>query len=304
MYLGKLDLNLFVVFDAIYQEQSVTKVAVQLNLTQPAVSNALNRLRKMFDDQLFVRSPEGMLPTPVADNAIADVREALALLGKSITANARFNPAQSEKVFRLGMNDLAESMLLPKLRLAIQDEAPHITIQSYYVDRVSATEDLKSGGLDLLLDTPAVNAKGFKQVSLGQLPYVVAMRAQHPFAGQRLTSADYLSSEHLHVSSRRKGRGQVDIALHNLGYRRNVKMRVQSYLVAAEITEQTDLLWTVPQVLTVKTKLHVQSTPFPVEPLTWSLFWHKNAQDDPGSQWMRSKLKAVAEEVLTSSDLS
>lgn len=298
MRLEKTDLNLFVVFDALYLEQSVTKVAVHLNLTQPAVSNALSRLRKMFDDQLFVRTPEGMLPTPVADNVIADVRKALSLLGKSIASNTKFDPSQSEKVFRVAMNDLAESLLLPRLHLSVKQEAPGVDIQSYYVDRTTATEDLKSGSLDLLLDAPVVNAKEFRQIALGQLPYVVAMRRDHPLAGQALTMDAYLNSEHLHVSSRRKGRGQMDVALHNIGVRRDVKMRVQSYLVATQITEQTDLLWTAPGVLAEKTPLHIQPVPFSVEPLSWNVFWHKNAQDDPASQWMRDKLRRVASEVI------
>ncbi|GAB3098388.1 LysR family transcriptional regulator [Aestuariicella hydrocarbonica] len=298
MRLEKVDLNLFVVLDALYKEQSVTKVALLLNLTQPAVSNALSRLRKLFDDQLFVRTPEGMLPTPVADNVIADVRKALALLGRSILSNTRFHPAQSEKLFRLGMNDLAESLLLPKLRLRIKQEAPEITVQSYYIDRTMATEDLKSGGLDLLLDVPAVNAKEFNHVPLAQLPYVVAMRKKHPLSKLDLTLEGFLDSEHLHVSSRRKGRGQMDIALHALGQRRNIKMRVQSYLVAIEIASQTDLLWTAPKVLAEKSGLHTSAVPFNVEPLSWNLYWHKNADLDPASQWIRQLLMEVVSEVL------
>lgn len=298
MRMEKVDLNLFVVFDALYQEQSVTRVAANLNLTQPAVSNALSRLRKLFDDPLFVRSPEGMLPTPVADNVVSDIRKALSLLGRSVTVNARFEPIHSEKVFRLGMNDLAESLLLPHLRLAVQKAAPNITIQSYYVDRATATEDLKAGSLDLLLDTPAVNAKEFGHQALGELQYVVAMRQEHPLAQQLLSLPAYLDNDHLHVSSRRKGRGQMDIALHGLGKRRRIKMRVQSYLVASQITKETDLLWTAPKVLADKTDLYLSPLPFKTEPLSWNLYWHKNAELDPASQWIRQIMAEVTRDVL------
>lgn len=293
--LEKIDLNLFIVFDALYQEQSVTRVAALLNLTQPAVSNALSRLRAMFDDPLFVRSPNGMLPTPVADNMIADVREALNLLGRSVSANAQFDPAVSEKVFSLGMNDLAESLVLPALRRDIQREAPHITVQSYYVDRSRATDELKSGVIDLLLDNEAVMAKEFTHRFLGKLPYVVAMRPDHPLASSPLDLQSYLAHDHLHVSSRRKGRGQMDIALHTLGHRRNIKMRVQSYLVAEQIISQTDLLWTAPQEFLKSTQLHIVEPPFSLEPLTWNLFWHKQADLDPASIWMRQKIIQIAD---------
>ena len=99
MRLDRVDLNLFVVFDALYRERSVTRVATHLNLTQPAVSNALSRLRQTFEDPLFVRSPDGMAPTPVADSVVADVKEALALLSRSVAVNAHFDPVRAEKVF-------------------------------------------------------------------------------------------------------------------------------------------------------------------------------------------------------------
>lgn len=298
MRLEKVDLNLFVVFDALYRERSVTKVAQLLNLTQPAVSNALGRMRQTFDDHLFVKTREGMSPTPVADSVVADVREALALLGRSVGVNARFDPARSERVFRLGMNDLAESLLLPRLHERVRSVAPGVAITSYYVEREAATADLKAGVIDLLLDAPAVNARELGWCALGELPYVIAMRPAHPLATTPISVDAYLGAEHLHVSSRRKGRGQVDMALHALGQRRTVAMRVQNYLVAARITAGTELLWTVPRVLAETLPLSLAELPFTVEALSWNLYWHKNAQDDPANQWMRDMIAEVAREVL------
>ncbi|MCK7597513.1 LysR family transcriptional regulator [Microbulbifer sp. CAU 1566] len=298
MRLEKVDLNLFVVFDALYREHSVTKVAQLLNLTQPAVSNALGRLRQTFDDQLFVKTREGMSPTPVADSVVKDVRQALVLLGRSVGSNARFDPARSEKVFRLGMNDLAESLLLPRLHEEVRKVAPSVAITSYYVEREAATAELKAGMIDLLLDAPVVNARELGQKPLGQLPYVIAMRPGHPLAATGLTMDDYLSAEHLHVSSRRKGRGQVELALHTQGLRRTIAMRVQNYLVAARITAGTDLLWTVPRVLAQTLPLETAELPFAVEPLSWQLFWHRNADEDPANRWMREMMEAVAQTVL------
>ncbi len=298
MRLDKLDLNLFVVFDALYRERSVTKVSVLLNLTQPAVSNALSRLRQTFDDPLFIRTSEGMAPTPVADSVVADVRKALDLLRRSAGVNARFDPATSEKTFHLGMNDLAESLLLPRLQVAVKAAAPKVSITSYYVERSAATQDLKSGAIDLLLDTPAVNAKELGQIHLGELPYVAVMCPTHPLAGQALSVDEYLAAEHIHVSSRRRGRGHMDIALHALGYRRRVNMRVQNYLVAARIVEKTKLIWTVPRVLSDTLDLYTTELPFSVEPLVWNLFWHKNAENDPANVWMRGVLQRVVEDVL------
>lgn len=293
MRLEKVDLNLFIVFDAIYRERSVSKVAALLHLTQPAVSNALSRLRQTFDDQLFVRTPAGMTPTPVAEAVVGDVRKALQLLGRSVGGGARFDPAASEKVFQLGMNDMAQALILPALQRRLTALAPRLSISSYYIDRQHATEELKSGSLDLLIDAPAVNAKDFGQLALAQLPYVVAFRPNHRLASAPLSLQDYLGGEHIHVSSRRRGRGQMDVALHALGYQRQVRMRVQHYLAAVSIVEQSDMLWTVPKALVVGTGLCFVELPFQMEPLLWNVYWYKNADDDPANRWMRSLISEV-----------
>jgi DNA-binding transcriptional LysR family regulator len=297
MRLDKIDLNLFVVFEALYRERNVTRVAAQLNLTQPAVSNKLARLRETFDDTLFVRSPEGMTPTPVADNIIGDVRKALDLMRRSVGSNTRFDPARSEKTFRLGMNDLAEFLLLPRLHEMIHREAPNIAITSYYVARETATEDLKAGQIDLLLDAPAVNARELFQKQLMAFPYVVTMRTGHPLARGKLSLERYLAAEHLHVSSRRKGRGHVDIALNKVGKQRHIAMRVQNYLVAAKIVQETGLVWTVPRVLADALSMKPRELPFDVEPLAWNLYWPRGAEDDPANRWMRQHLAATVDQL-------
>ncbi|BFM15122.1 LysR family transcriptional regulator [Maricurvus nonylphenolicus] len=300
MRLEKVDLNLFVLFDAIYREGSVTKVAQRLNLTQPAVSNALSRLRQTFDDPLFVRTPSGMVPTPVAESVIGDVRKALTLLGKSVGAAASFDPKTAEKQFCIGMNDLAQTLLLAPLRKLLRDQAPNSSLHTYYVDRQTAADDLKSGNLDVVLDSPGLfNAREMGSKNLAQLPYVVAMGDQCSLNSKKVSLEDYLSAEHLHVSSRRKGRGQVDIALHGLGYKRKIKMRVQGYLVAERLTESTDLVWTVPEILAQQANLKTAALPFEVEPLGWSLFWHKSAADDPANQWLRSVVSDIVSAAIS-----
>ena len=302
MKLRKVDLNLFVVFDAIYRERNITRVSEQLFVTQPTVSNALSRLRQTFDDQLFIRTPEGMIPTPVADNVIGDVRRALALLNKTVNITSRFDPATSEKHFRLGMNNLAQLLLLPRLERKIQKLAPQVGISSYYQDRINATEDLKSGGLDILLDTPPVNTRDFEHRSLVELCYVVAMRRDHPLSLSPLSIEDYLAADHIHVSSRKKGRGHADAALSELGEKRNIRMRVQDYLVAAEVTRQSDLLWTAPLVLARQTDLHLSEPPLEITPLIWHLYWNRNASDDPANQWLRGMIGETVAEIFPHPD--
>ena len=296
MRLESIDLNLFVVFEAMYRERNVTRVANQLNITQPAVSNILARLRDSFGDPLFVRSSEGMNPTPVADGLIGDVSKALDLMRKTIGQNTIFSPSDSEKTFRLGMNDLAEFLFLPQLYKQLKAEAPLATLTSFYAARDTATEDLKTGKLDLLVDAPVVNAKDLHQQPVAEFPYVALMRADHPLLGKKLTLRTYMEADHLHVSSRRTGRGHVDIALNRLGKRRNIAMRVQNYLVAEKIMAETDLIWTAPKVLADALSLRWRTLPFDVEPLAWCLYWSRSADNDPANRWFRDQVASLLTE--------
>lgn len=290
MRLEKIDLNLFVVFDAVYRERNVTRVAQRLHLTQPAVSNALGRLRQTFDDPLFVRTPDGMQPTPLADSVVADVRKALGLLRDSVVVNARFEAAASTRTYRLGMNELAQMLLLPRLQALMSREAPGAGLQCYYVDRATAVNDLKSGDLDLVLEVPQAGGRELSRQTLGELPYVVAMRPEHPLANATLTLDDYLAARHLLVSGRRRGRGQPDVALQALGLQREIAVRVQGYTVAAAITAADDLLWTVPAALALHTRLHVTALPFECQPLRFALYWTREADQDPASRWIRERV--------------
>ncbi|TGD75311.1 LysR family transcriptional regulator [Mangrovimicrobium sediminis] len=295
MRLDRIDLNLFVVFEAVYRERSVTRVAQELHLTQPAVSNALGRLRQAFADQLFVRTPQGMQPTPVADNVIGDVRRALLLLQDSIGVGAQFDPQSSEKVFRLAVNDLLLTLLLPVLHRRLLPEAPGVVLQAFYPGREAAVAELKAGDIDLLVDSPQINARELGQAPLACLPYVVAMRPGHPLASSPLTLDAYLGADHLHVSGRPRGRGHVDIALHALGRRRQVKVRLQHHAPAAALTADSDLLWTTTELAARNSGLHCVPPPFAVEPLALNLYYSRSAAEDPANRWLREHcLAAVA----------
>jgi DNA-binding transcriptional LysR family regulator len=300
MRLDKIDLNLFVIFDAIYRERNITRVARLLSVSQPAVSNALARLRDTFDDPLFVRSSEGMIPTPAADSVIDDVRLAMSLLRQSVDLNARFDPANSDRVLRVGMNDLAEALVLPGLHERVSAVAPKVALTSYYVARDDAAEELKDGLLDILLDIAIPASKELRSTPLSEFPYVLAMRHGHPLAGTTPSLDSYLEAQHLHVSSRREGLGHVDIALRKKGLTRSIAMRVQSYLVAARIVRETDLLWAVPGVLARQLDLHVAPLPLEVAALEWHLYWSRSAQDDPSNIWLRGIItELVATEIGT-----
>ncbi len=290
MRLSKFDLNLFVVFEAIYNKRNLTRAAEVLSITQPAVSNALARMRRTLNDPLFVSTPGGMLPTPMAENIIGRVREALQLLDSSVHEGDVFDPASSERVFRLSMSDLTEALVLPALGELLQRCAPGMHVRSYYTDRREVPTALANGSVDIAIDAPLIDDPHLYQAQLVRDRQACMIRHDHPFKGNILSMADYLAMGHIHVSSRRTGSGYVDAELMRLGQRRNIQMRVQHYMVAPLIAMRSDLALTAPLRLLERHPARILELPFEVPYLEYHCYWHRSVDRDQGNQWLREQL--------------
>jgi len=290
LHLPNVDLNLFLVFDAIYTERNLTRAARVLFVTQPAVSNALKRLRQVFNDPLFVRTPHGMAPTPVADNISGAIKDALHLLNTSLTGSEVFVPATTSKIFKFSVHDYDEAILIPKLMQQLAVLAPGASIECYGVPRRDLESELSSGSLDFALDVPLFSAPQLCRQSLATERYVCMVRPDHPIAGQQLTLERYLELEHVHVSGRRKGIGHVDIALEMLGRQRNIKLRMKNYMAGPQVVATTDLALSLPGNLAAMYGMKVFEMPFNVETLHQYHYWHKSTDQDQTSIWMRSLL--------------
>jgi DNA-binding transcriptional LysR family regulator len=289
-FLKKLDLNLFLVFDTIYTERNLTQAAKSLAITQPAVSNALSRLRRMFNDELFVRTSKGMLPTPIADGIAQNISAALGMLNASVLEREEFSPASAQRTYHFSMTDLAEALILPRLFPYFEQQAPHLALQSYYTKRHELIRHLSRGELDFAIDVPLIEDTQVSHQSLIRDDYVCAMRPDHPLASEPLTLDSYLAMRHIHVSSRRKGLGQVDMSLLKVQGERRIKLRVQHYRVAAEVVSGTDLVLTVPRFLASQYSLSLRPLPFEVPPLDLHLYWHRQSDSDPSHRWLRESL--------------
>jgi len=293
MKLPKVDLNLFVVFDTVYTERNLTRAAKVLHITQPAVSNALKRLRAAFGDPLFVRTPRGVAPTPVADNIAARVKEALNMLNISLTESEKFAPHRSEKVFALAVHDIDEAVLAPRLMERLEAEAPGISLECVSVPRDELEGELASGGLDFALDVPLFSVPLLCRQLVSAERYVCAMRPGHPAATEPLTLDRYLELDHVHVSTRRRGVGHIDRALERLGRGRDIKLRMMSYMAAPQVVASTDLVLTIPRSLASMYGLTTLELPFEVGTLDQYLYWHRNADEDRTNTWMRRILLDV-----------
>ena len=298
MNLNKVDLNLFVVFDAIYTEANLTRAGQIIGITQPAVSNALARLRESFNDPLFVRTAQGMVPTPMAQNIITPVRSALALLRVSVQESRTFNPLQANKTFRISMTDLTEAVVLPPLFQRLRKQAPSVVVESLLSHRRETTSDLAAGRLDFAIDAPLNTDPQVRHVKLMEDRYVCAMRPAHPLAGQPSISLDeYLGLTHIHISTRRNGLGQVDLALGKMGLQRKITLRSQHYLMASNVLQHTDMVMTVPERFARRHALHFVALPLNELPnVETHLYWHESTEQDPANRWMRELLIELCEQ--------
>jgi DNA-binding transcriptional LysR family regulator len=299
MNLSKVDLNLFIVFDAIYTEANLTRAGQIVGITQPAVSNALARLRETFNDPLFVRTAQGMVPTPMAQNIIGPVRNALSLLRVSVQESRTFNPLKAGKNYRISMTDLTEAVILPALFQRLKRLAPGVTIESFLAKRRETTKELAAGRLDFAVDAPLNTDPQVRHVKLMEDRYVCVMRKAHPLAGKgALRLDDYLAQSHIHISSRRSGLGQVDLALGKMGIQRKVALRSQHYLMAIQVLQHTDMVMTVPERFARHNELHHAHLPVAdVPPVETHLYWHESTDQDPANRWMREQLIELCERV-------
>jgi DNA-binding transcriptional LysR family regulator len=294
MNLRSIDLNLLPVFEAIYVERSLTRAGETLHVTQPAVSNALARLRAAFGDPLFVRAGRGVAPTPAAQALISPVREALAKLRGGLDPGASFDPKSSERVFNIAVRDAASSALMPVLAKRLERTAPGVRIHCHQVDRTEIASELASGRLDFAIDIPALARPELDSAQVMADRLVCALRRDHPGARRRLTLKGFLGLRHVLVSSRRSGRTLVDEALSRIGERLRPVIRLPHYQPAFHAVMSSDLALIAPLSLARRYDVACRELPFEAAELDLLLFWRRDVADEPAIRWARGELIAVA----------
>ncbi|MBN9409322.1 MAG: LysR family transcriptional regulator [Burkholderiales bacterium] len=291
MELHDIDLNLLVVFRQLLLERRVSRVAETLGVSQPAVSNSLAKLRRLFGDELFLRTPGGMQPTTYAQQLAGPVNEALALLHGGINLRASFEPATSDRAFTLGMTDIGEIYFLPTLAQHLRQHAPAVTLSTVRDTAVDQREELASGQMDLAIGLLPQLRAGFYQRRLFTQRYVCLMRRGHRLGRKRLSQSDYAAAEHLVVVAAGTGHGQVDALLARNGIERRVHLSVPHYLSVGHILADSDLIATVPERLADRLLepfgLEKAAHPVKLPDVAINLFWHARYHRDPANRWLR-----------------
>ena len=294
MNVTDLDLNLLRAFDAIATEGSVTIAGERIGLSQPAMSNALSRLRQLFGDPLFVRTPRGMRPTPFAQQLAQPVREALRLIQAALQQHAGFEPGSSSNTFRFHMSDIGEMVFLPGLLERVKREAPGVKIEVVRIPIKEVHAALEAGELDLAIGFLPGLTTGMRQQSLFRDHYVCMLRADHPVVGARISAKQFREAAHVLVSYAGTGHQVIEETFVAQGLGARIAARVPHFLVVPMILARTDLIVTVPSRVAA---IFAQTGNFKILPLPLRmpsfevrLHWHQRFHQDPANRWLREAM--------------
>lgn len=292
-----IDLNLLVIFDAVMAERNVTKAGKRIGLAQSSMSNALTRLRDLFDDELFVRTPSGMTPTQIALDAAEHVRAAILAAEEAISVGSTFNPQSYEGQIVLLTHDLIELTVVPGLVRALQSSAPGIHLKTRQLVAEAFAEDLDAGHADFALCAAHDVPKRFHYQPLCDEPFAGIARFDHPIFERPITLEAFMAAKHALLSHRDDGKGIVDTVLAAEGLTRDVAVSVSNFAALPPLVVETNLIAALPRLLAAKadSELPVRmfELPFDVPTVQLKLIWGRGADRSPMSAWFRGIVENV-----------
>ena len=295
MDLLDFDLNLLLTFDAIYRHHSLSAAAVELGLTQPAVSAALKRLRERLDNPLFVRTSHGMRPTPFADNMSAKITRALDIL-REVDQPARFTPRTSSVHYRIYINDVGMLVVMPQVLQRIGERAPdaRITVIDLRPDEV--VDALDSGEIDLAVGYFLGMPNWAHQQTLRNTSYVCAVRSDHPDIGDTLSLEQFLRAKHGMYWTTGSPHSIVEQTLAQLDLTRDVTLRVPRFAALPFLIAQSDLIVTIPEDLGLAfsrlINIKLFPPPLPLANFEIKQYWHERHHAEPAFRWLRNLVKS------------
>jgi DNA-binding transcriptional LysR family regulator len=298
MHLTGIDLNLALVLHAVLEEKSVSRAARQLGLSQSATSHALARLRNLLEDPVVVRTPEGLVPTPRAQQLAPALTSGLQALEQALLSRPAFEPASAQRSFRLGASDYAEFLLLPPLLERVGKNAPLIDLWAVPL-RPDQEVQLATGDLDIAIGLPPSDRlAGLHLESLFEERFVCLVRKGHPLTRGKMTVTRFAKARHALIAPRGRPGGAVDSALEARGLTRRVSLAVPHFLVAPPIVARTDLVLTIAERIAQAFReilpLTVLEPPLPLPRFTVAMMWHHRTHADPACAWLRSTIREAA----------
>ena len=288
-----IDLNLLVAFDALMSERNVTRAAARVGVSQPAMSAALSRLRKLFRDPLFLRSAAGLLPTPRARDLAEPITQALRQIESTLVKKPGFVPAKASLTFNLGLSDYPAFVLLPALLQAIGKQAPGVSISVHaFNDRDHAVDLLDAGVIDAAIGVPPTHSDGrILTRPILRDEFVTIVASDHPAARHGMNMKTYLALSHVLVSPEGERHGVVDQALARQGKKRNLALTLPQMFAAPAVVARTHMTATVMRRVALNSpagrRLVLFPPPVALPEVVFDLIWHRRSDSHPAQVWVR-----------------
>lgn len=298
MSLRKLDLNLLTVFDAIYVEGNLTRAASHIGMSQPAMSNALNRLRHVTKDDLFVRDGRGLHPTPVATELAPIIRQALNLLEMGLETTPGLKAGRLQ-AFSIAGLDYYEVVILPRLLAVIEDRAPGTTVKAVTGNSTDMEKPLRFGDIDLLIDYVPLGDKEFRCEVLFVETRVVLMDKDTMGDRTSITLEEFATSGHVNRAGREGDErlDDIDTMLGKAHRRRDIQVTINNWLAMPAVLAGTKLIGVAPsriaELYAPGFGLAVVPLPLEVRPIPIYMIWHESRDDHHAHRWLRAQLKRV-----------
>jgi DNA-binding transcriptional LysR family regulator len=292
-----IPLELLPIFAAVYRQRSVSLAAIELGVSQPMASNALRKLRTVFNDTLFTRTGVGMLPTPLADELARATHSAMAALDACVINARQFDPATAERTFTIAMTDIGEVVFLPALTEHLRRHAPHVNVRTLHLNTAQTREALQTGRADLAIGYIPELSTGTFQQRLFDVRYVCMVRTGHPQIKQNISRKQFLAALHVLAVAEGTGHHVVEEQLLKLGLADRIAVRLPSFLALPFIVARSDMVCTVPLPLAQAfdqlvagsntPPVRVLDHPIDLPKLTIRQFWHERYHRDPINRWLR-----------------
>jgi DNA-binding transcriptional LysR family regulator len=293
------DLNLLVVFDAVMQEKNLTRTGQRLGLTQSAVSHALARLRHMLKDELFVRTSEGMLPTPRAERMFGPIHQALQEMRVVLEAD-EFDPTEASRTFTISANNYAARAVIPAFVRRVAVLAPSVVVEVRPTGMLHTLDQLDAGAVELALEALTAGGERFKCVGLLEDDYVLILSSDHPAASEPMLSIEHIGGlPHITITSSGDDTQFVDDALAEHGLARHVWARVPLHSLLSVLVGSRALA-VVPRRVAADfmntSPLIIRPLPFVSPRVSLSMIWHRRLDHHAAHRWLRATLRASVKE--------
>ena len=302
MNLRNINLNLLPILNTLLETQNVSKAANALGMTQSAVSHALNNLRAQFDDELFIRTPQGMTPTAFAQNLKPEIDTLLKKIEGTLEKRSSFTPRESTKKFTIGISEYAAHTLLPSLQKTLSKTAPNIKIIATNVNRYHGLEQLEKENIDCIIGNFETPEKTFNVRTLYHERFECIAHKKHPLmTAKSLTLKMYEKARHLKISLHSERESYLDEKLAKMQIHRDVCFILSDYMLGLTMAANSNCILTEPEVMSrpwlTKLGLKSRTLPFDINPVPIKMVWHRRFEKDPAHIWLRQNMQKIAKQL-------